>query len=187
MSESVSVIKSSHAPGKTGLQNYHDLNGNEVQQYIKSEKCAEIIDKAISVHASSSSSSSSSSLSVCKRLEVMRVWMKGLNDHLLHVNKWTDDALSSFSSLVTDIHTRWHAVTGLKAFPKLHMLRHTLEFAQRHKFLGCMSEAFIESSHVKFNVLHDDIHINVKNNVKERLRRSLADMALCGMQAVLLQ
>jgi len=81
----------------------HELNGSEMQKYIKSDQCAQLINQHILSH--SSSSSSSSSLSVSERVGVMRGWMKGLLHHLLHEREWSDDDVSNFSSLVNDIHT----------------------------------------------------------------------------------
>jgi len=66
------------------------------------------------------------------------------------------------------------------------MLTHTVEFARTHRFLGCMGESFIESCHVKVNVLFYDIHINLRKKHGERLRRSLADISLSAIQTALL-
>jgi hypothetical protein len=38
-------------------------------------------------------------------------------------------------------------------FPKLHMLHSTVEFAERHQFLGRASEAQFESFHEQLNAL----------------------------------
>ena len=124
---------------------------------------------------------------VSERVDVIKEWMKGLNQHLLHVNEWNNDDMLAFSSLVSDIQNRWNTVTNKEAFSKLHMLTHTLEFARTHKFLGCMSESFIESSHVKFNVLKDRVHNNSDHDTKMQLRRSLADMALTAIRTALLE
>src|ERR1700761_4985694 len=42
---------------------------------------------------------------------------------------------------------------GIDPFPKLHMLHHTVDFAERYRFLGRASEAQIESYHASFNKL----------------------------------
>ena len=52
-----------------------------------------------------------------------------------------------------DIQRHWCAETSIAAFPKLHMLRHTVEFAERHQFLGRASEAQFESFHEQLNAL----------------------------------
>ena len=110
--------------------------------------------------------------------------MRGLNDHLLHADNWTDDSLSNYQSLVHDIQSRWKKVTGIDVFPKIHMLTHTYEFAQRFKCLGRVGETYIESSHVMFNKYYNELHINMKNNKKERLRRSLAETTVRAMRKV---
>ena len=81
----------------------------------------------------------------------------------------------------------WQRETHIKPFPKLHMLTHTVEFAQRHRFLGRMSEAQIESFHAQFNALFHKHHHNQSNNTSERLRRSLADATLRAIQPTLQQ
>ena len=68
------------------------------------------------------------------------------------------------------------------AFPKLHMLHHSVEFAERHRFLGRASEAQIESFHASFNALFHKQHRNQSSNTAERLRRCLADASLRAVQ-----
>ena len=58
------------------------------------------------------------------------------------------------------------------------MLRHAVEFAERHKILGQISEAQIESLHAKFNALFHTQHRNTSDKHDERLRRCLADAVL---------
>ena len=64
------------------------------------------------------------------------------------------------------------------------MLVHTVEFVERHRFLGAFSEAQIESNHYKFNALFHKQHLNMCNNIDERLRRLLADVALIKIQPI---
>ena len=92
---------------------------------------------------------------------------------------WTPGALQS------DIHQHWQAEAHSKPFPKLHMLHHSVEFAERHRFLGRVSEAQIESYHASFNALFHKQHRNKSGNTAERLRRSLADAALRAVQPFL--
>ena len=65
------------------------------------------------------------------------------------------------------------------------MLRHSLEFAERHRFLGRASEAQIESFHYEFKRLYHQQHLNMAHNEPERLRRCLADVALRAVQPFL--
>jgi hypothetical protein len=67
------------------------------------------------------------------------------------------------------------------------MLLHSLEFAERHRFLGRASEAQIESYHAQFNTLFHDHHLNMAHNDVERQRRTLADTSLRAVQPVLMQ
>ena len=76
---------------------------------------------------------------------------------------------------MSDIHQHWCAETSQKAFPKLHMLHHSIDFAERHRFLGRASEAQIESCHAFFNSLVHKQHRNQSGNTAEHLRRCLAD------------
>ena len=86
---------------------------------------------------------------------------------------------------MTSISTDWQAETNSGSFPKLHMLHHTIDFAERHRFLGRASEAQIESFHATFNALFHKQHRNQSSDTAERLRRSLADAALRAVQPFL--
>ena len=104
---------------------------------------------------------------------------------LLRADDWTAGDLDAWLSVVSDIHQHWRAETSINAFPKLHMLRHTVDFAERHRFLGRASEAQIESFHASFNALFHRQHRNQPSNTAERLRRSLADATLRAVQPFL--
>ena len=95
--------------------------------------------------------------------------------------------IGEWHAAVNDIQQNWCRETGQDAFPKLHMLRHTLEFAERYRFLGRVSEAQIESYHRTFNTLFHDHHLNMSGNTGERLRRCLADTTLHAVQPFLQQ
>jgi hypothetical protein len=58
------------------------------------------------------------------------------------------------------------------------MLSHCVEFAKKHKFLGCFSETPIESYHAKYNFAFAHTHRNLGKQKTMRLRRSLADQLL---------
>jgi hypothetical protein len=105
-----------------------------------------------------------------------------LHGALLHCRDWTTDAIEAWRAAVDDIQQHWCAETQQTPFPKLHMLHHTVDFAERHRFLGRASEAQIESFHAQFNTLFHKHHLNQGKNTAERLRRSLADAALRAMQ-----
>jgi uncharacterized NAD(P)/FAD-binding protein YdhS len=76
---------------------------------------------------------------------------------LLVLLEWTAKQIKDWRAAVDDIiQQHWCVETSIKPFPKLHMLRHSLEFAERHRFLGRASEAQIESFHVSFTPLFHD-------------------------------
>ena len=64
----------------------------------------------------------------------------------------------------------------------LHMLHNTVEFAERHQFLGRASEAQFESFHEQFNALFHKQHRNEPSSTAQWLRRSLADATLGAVQ-----
>jgi len=83
---------------------------------------------------------------------------------------------------VKGIQDNWSSETSQDPFPKLHMLRHSLEFAERYRFLGRASEAQIESYHYKFKRLFHQQHLNMAQDEAERQRRCLADSSLRAVQ-----
>ena len=101
---------------------------------------------------------------------------------MLHAEDWAASDIDAWSSVVNDIQQHWQAEVHSAPFPKLHMLRHTVDFAERHRFLGRASEAQIESFHASFNALFHRQHRNQSSNTAERLRRSLADATLRAVQ-----
>ena len=86
-----------------------------------------------------------------------------------------------------DIQKNWCGETGQNAFPKLNMLLHSLEFAERFRFLGRTSEAQIESYHYQFKRLYHQQHLNSAHNESQRICRSLADTTLRAVQPLLQQ
>ena len=113
---------------------------------------------------------------------VLTRWLRQLHHCLLHSDDWTTDDIDAWRSAVSDIQQHWQSEAHSKPFPKLHMLHHSIEFAERYRFLGRASEAQIESSHAQFNSLFHKQHRNQSGDTAERLRRSLADAALRAVQ-----
>lgn len=109
---------------------------------------------------------------------VLSRWLQQLRHSLLHSKDWTAADIDAWRSAVNDIHQHWQSEAHSKPFLKLHMLHHTIDFAERHRFLGRISEAQIESFHTSFNSLFHKQHRNQSGNTGERLRRSLADATL---------
>jgi len=67
-------------------------------------------------------------------------WLENRHDHLLH-KEWMPKEIKEWRAAVDDILQHWCVEAGPDAFPQLHMLRHSLDFAERHRFLGRTSEA----------------------------------------------
>src|SRR4029079_1471865 len=99
-----------------------------------------------------------------------------------HKDEWEPQEIEDWRAAVDDIQQNWSAETKQAAFPKLHMLRHSLEFAERHRFLGRASEAQIESYHYQFKRLYHQHHLNMAPDEAERQRRCLADSTLRAVQ-----
>lgn len=112
----------------------------------------------------------------------MTSWLTSMNENLLHTNEWNPSARGKWEKKVNEIQKDWKKHLGQDPFPKLHMLRHTHEFAERHHFLGKASEQALESFHHTFNNLFHKHHFNQAHNTAERLRRCLADTALLAIQ-----
>ena len=104
---------------------------------------------------------------------------------LLHDDTFTDDDVASCNLLVNDIACRWSVVFDNRPpVPKTHMLLHCAQFAARHRVLGRLSEAQVESCHGVFSESYHRSHLNTQD-ISERLRRSLADRVLNVMHCVL--
>jgi hypothetical protein len=172
--EAVERVKTVHTAGCGGLSDLYDLNGPEISKWVKKECSQSILaaaDAASSVPAPTRASHS-----------VFSHWLTQLHASLLHSGDWSPADIDVWRSVVSDIHQHWCAETSQAAFPKLHMLHHTVDFAERYRFLGRASEAQIESTHATFNTLFHKQHRNQSSNTAERLRRSLADATLRAVQ-----
>jgi hypothetical protein len=174
----VARIKSSHGShGVPGAAAMKQMNGNELSRWIMKWTPPELIKELVRW--------GETDVKKVTHLNRIYAWLSMLHSHLLHNRKWTETDLFKFSSFVDDIQGMWKKVTGTKPFPKLHMLRHCLEFAERHHYLGKFSEAYMESYHGKYNVACDR-HMNQGKNAHERMRRALADILLKAIQPSLL-
>lgn len=118
---------------------------------------------------------------------ILTRWLQQLHEHLLHKEEWMPKEIHDWMEIVEDIQKNWVAETHIQPFPKLHMLRHSLEFAQRHRFLGRASEAQIESFHFQFNDLLYNHHHNKSHEPPERMRRALSDTTLRAVQPAMVR
>jgi len=171
-------ITTVHSAGCSGAADLHDLNGPEISKWIKKKCSASVL--AAAAACSSVPAATSASHSILSR------WLQQLHHCLLRSDDWTAADLDAWRSVVSDIHQHWRAETSIAAFPKLHMLHHPVDFAERHRFLGRASEAQIESFHASFNALFHKQHRNQSNNTAEGLRRCLADSSLRAVQPIVL-
>ena len=167
----VKRIKTVHSAGCGGLSDLWDLNGQEITKWIK-QKCSTSLLDAAAVSAATRASHS-----------ILSGWLVKMHHALLRAKEWLPSEIDAWRATVADIHQHWVAETGIAPFPKLHMLHHTVDFAERHRFLGRVSEAQMESYHAQFNTLFHAHHHNQGGNTAERLRRSLADATLRAVHA----
>jgi hypothetical protein len=176
--DALKSVTTIHSAGCGGMSDLFDLNGPEIRKWLKhgsSEVLCSEADKSRSLTAEQKATHS-----------ILTRWLQQLHDHLLHKSEWTVDQIEQWRAAVTDIQQHWSAETGGNPFPKLHMLRHSLEFAERHRILGCVSEAQIESYHYQFKVLFNHNHRNMSHDEPVRLRRCLADTSLKAVQPLVI-
>jgi hypothetical protein len=167
-------ITTIHTAGCGGKSDLFDLNGPEIRKWIKKECSDKLKEDKENITAEQLATHSQ-----------LKNWLKQLHTHLLHKKEWESSDIEAWRCVVDDIHTHWETETNIKPFPKLHMLKHSLEFAERHRILGRVSEAQIESFHSSFNSLLNNNHFNLSHHTSERLRRCLADCVLRVVQPVI--
>ena len=172
--QSLQRVTTIHSAGSGGRSDLFQLDGPEIRKWIKHKRSAILL--AAAVDAGEVDAAARATHSILSR------WLDNLHDHLLHKGEWTAQQLEDWRAAVDDIHQHWCAETSQAAFPKLHMLRHSLEFAERHRFLGRASEAQIESYHYQFKRLFHQQHLNKAHDEAERQSRSLADASLRAVQ-----
>ena len=177
--EALKPVTTVHSAGCSGASDLRDLNGPEISKWIKRECSANML--AAAGASSTLPAAATASHSILAR------WLQQLHHCLLRSGDWSAADIDAWRTSVSDIHQHWTAEAHSKPFPKLHMLHHSVEFAERHRFLGRASEAQIESFHACFNALFHKQHRNQSGNTAERLRRCLADAALRAVQPFLQQ
>jgi hypothetical protein len=177
--ETLEKVKTIHSAGCGGKSDIFQLNGPEIRKWLKKDCTAAL--RAAAEKNGALTPDQKSTYATLKR------WLENLHDHLLHKKDWESKEIEEWRAAVKDIQDNWSSETGQTAFPKLHMLRHSLEFAERYHFLGRASEAQIESYHYQFKVLFNINHLNMSHNKPERLRRCLVDTTLRAVQPFLQQ
>jgi len=179
LQSALTSITTIHSAGCGGKSDLYDLNGPEISKFIKKECSTDILAAAGATTTITDSMKASHSL--------FSRWLQQLHHSLLHSGDWTPAHIDAWRTAVDDIQQHWQSEAHSKPFPKLHMLRHTVEFAERHRFLGRASESQTESCHATLNALFHKQHRNQSHNVSERLRRCLADASLRAVQPFLQQ
>jgi hypothetical protein len=174
--ETLEKVKTIHSAGCGGKSDLFDLNGPEIRKWIKKDCTTALRTGTEKVGSLTTEQKASHG--------VLHRWLENLHDHLLHKSEWTAKEIEDWRATVQDIQQNWSAETHQAAFPKLHMLRHSLEFAERYRFLGRASEAQIESYHYEFKMLFNHNHRNMSHNKPERLRRCLVDTTLRAVQPI---
>jgi hypothetical protein len=165
----MAAVKTIHSAGNGGRSDMKDLNGQELSRWIKLELEKKLLEGPLPPGTKPAD---------LAKVKILAGWLNTLHDYLLHAKPWTPEQIQQYRESVQDMLSQWVKMTGEPPFPKVHMLRHTAEFAERWKVLGLLSEAQMESYHAKFNALYNKTHHNQSKNPKERLRRCLADTVL---------
>lgn len=161
--DAVKRIKTIHSAGCSGLSDLWDLNGQEISKWVKKE-CS----KALPARSNAAKATHS----------ILSRWLVDLHHFLLHAKDWLPADIEKWHGVVDDIKQHWVPETQIEPFPKLHMMLHTVDFAERWRFLGRVSEAPIESYHPIFNKLFHGNHRNKSRNTAERMRRCLANTSI---------
>jgi hypothetical protein len=177
--ETLKKITTIHSAGCGGKSDLFDLNGPEIRKWLKKECCTTLL--AAAAESGQVTDAQKATHSILTR------WLQKLHDNLLHKKEWELKDIEAWRETVEDIQKNWCSETNQQAFPKLHMLRHALEFAERYRFLGRASEAQIESYHYQFKKLFNEHHLNMAHNTPERTRRTLADTTLRAVQPLVQQ
>ena len=176
--ETLEKVKTIHSAGCGGKSDLFKLNGPEIRKWMKNG-CTSALRAAPEKQGALTDQKST--------YTTLKRWLAKLHDHLLHKKDWAAKEIKDWRAAVKDMQDNWCGETSQAAFPQLHMLLHSLEFAERHRFLGRASEAQIESYHAQFNTLFHEHHLNMAHNDAERQRRTLADTSLRAVQPLLMQ
>ena len=172
--ETLKKVKTIHSSGCGGRSDIFQLNCPEIRKWIK-KKCSTALRESAEKKKPLTDEQKSS-------YSILERWLQNLHNNLLHKREWTTKEIEDWRAAVDDIQKNWCSETSQVAFPKLHMLRHSLEFAERYHFLGRASEAQIESYHYQYKKLFNEHHLNMAHNEPERLRRCLVDTTLRAVQ-----
>ena len=119
------TVTTVHSAGCSGKSDLYDLHGPEISKWIKRECSTTLLAAIADVPAAVKASHS-----------VLSRWLQQLHHCLLRSDDWSAADIDAWRTVVVDIHQHWCAETAQNPFSKLHMLHHSVEFAERHRFLG---------------------------------------------------
>lgn len=174
----VKNVKSVHQPGHSGRSSVKSFNGPEITKWLK-EECMEKLSE-------NDTGLTPERCSVHDDCAEMNEWIASMQHNLLGTTKRISDrALMKWRSKAATIRREWQNKTNTNPIPKLHLLRHSVDFMKNHRFLAELSESRIESFHAQFNRLYHIHHHNLGGLVPERLRRALADSILTALQPMI--
>jgi hypothetical protein len=173
------TCKSLHSVSGGGLSDIFKLNGAEVRQWVKTVNMDELISHGIKPLTNRKAWE--------HRIRLIAEWLEGLHKHLLHGKVWKSAQVAEFKELVKNIQEGWEDTANDGQWPKLHMLTHAVEFAEKHHILGRLSEAPMESAHAQFNQLFHFNHRNMLRDRPEQFRRCMANVATSAVQPVALR
>jgi len=165
-----------HSRGCTGASDRFDLNGQELNRIIKKNTLPQLATAAAASAPTSTRAQSSAAADASSSIDTTSTWLKGLKENLLGKGQFSDDEIEQFTSIIHTIQTQWEETTDTQPFPKLHMLRHAGEFAEKWQLLGSVNESAMESSHATANSLYHNNHRNLGNKTNTRLLRTLRSM-----------
>jgi hypothetical protein len=177
--ETLERVKTLHSAGSGGQSDVFQLNGPEIRKWLKKD-CSSVLRAAAEKKRALTDEQKST-------YTTLQRWLEDLHKFLLHKDDWEAKEIEEWRAAVDDIQKHWCQETGQAAFPKLHMLLHSLQFAEQHRFLGRASEAQIESYHRTFKDLFNQQHLNSAHNESRRICRTLVDTTLRAVQPLLQQ
>jgi hypothetical protein len=175
--ETLEKVKTIHSTGCGGKSDLFQLNGPEIRKWIKKD-CTTALRTGAEKQGTLTIDQKST-------YTTLKRWLENLHQFLLHKKDWEPKEIEEWRAAVQDIQQNWSNETNQGAFPKLHMLLHSLEFAEQWRFLGRASEAQIESYHHTFKEIFNQQHLNSAHNEPQRIRRTLVDTTLRAVQPIL--
>jgi hypothetical protein len=91
---------------------------------IMEDRCNQLVNAVLA----NAGSANPDSILALRGVPLLSRWLSQLSSHLLAKHSWDYDSLWSFRTLVEEIQLTWHGATDSKPLPRIHMLRHVLEF-----------------------------------------------------------